>query len=131
MVLLWFFLVSLILFLFCCVKQEGRAGYTPLHIAVEQQNFELTTFLLEHCKTVNTEQMCYRKITAYQLASELDHIEIMDILKKCGCKVISSSYDSDYEDSDESDVADSDWILSSKQLLDGIQSSTHRVTHKH
>lgn len=85
-------------------QQEGRAGYTPLHIAVENQNLELAKFLLEHRKNVNTEALNYRQITAYQLACELEHIEMLKLLKNYGCIVISPP-ESDY-DSDESDDSD-------------------------
>lgn len=87
--------------------QEGRAGYTPLHIAVENQNLELATFLLEQCKNVNTETLNYRQITAYQLAYELEQHDMIETLKRHGCEVISPP-ESDYEDSDESADFDSD-----------------------
>lgn len=93
--------------LFLGYLQEGRAGYTPLHIAVENQHLELATFLLEHCKSLNTETECYRQITAYQLACELEHSEMQETLKRFGCEVISPP-ESDYEDSDESADFDSD-----------------------
>lgn len=87
--------------------QEGRAGYTPLHIAVESKHLELASFLLEHCKSLNTETLNYRQITAYQLACELEQPEMIETLERNGCEVISPP-DSDYEDSDESADFDSD-----------------------
>lgn len=86
--------------------QEGRAGYTPLHIAVENNDKELATVLLES-STMNTEALNYRQITAYQLACELGHTEMMDILQQFGCQVISPP-ESEYEDSDESADDESD-----------------------
>lgn len=60
--------------------QEGRAGYTPLHIAVENNDLELATFLLANAKHLNTETLSYRQVTAYQLACELDYTGMIEIL---------------------------------------------------
>lgn len=76
-------------------------------MAVENENVELVEFLLKECKNLNTETLCYRQITAYQLACELDDFKIMKKLKDFGCDVISPP-DSDYEDSDDSADADFD-----------------------
>lgn len=86
--------------------QEGRAGYTPLHIAVDSNDVELAKFLLENSKQLNTETLCYRQVTAYQQAGELGHIDMLKTLEHFGCEVISPP-ESD-EDSDESVDADSD-----------------------
>lgn len=51
--------------------------------------------------------MCYRQVTAYQLACELEHTEMITALQRLGCKVISPP-ESDYEDFDESDESDAD-----------------------
>lgn len=76
-------------------------------MAVENENIDLVEFILKECKNLNIETLCYRQITAYQLACELDNFKIMKKLKDFGCKVISPP-DSDYEDSDDSADADSD-----------------------
>ncbi|XP_031628965.1 NF-kappa-B inhibitor cactus [Contarinia nasturtii] len=86
--------------------REGRAGYTPLHIAVENNNMELATLLVESCKYINTETLCYRQVTAYQIAGELELTQMMEQLERLGCEVISPP-ESD-EDSDESTDTDSD-----------------------
>lgn len=81
-------------------------------MAVEQENVELVEFILKECKNANAETLCYRQITAYQLACELDSYKIMKKLKDFGCNVISPP-DSDYdEDSDDSADADFDWSYS-------------------
>lgn len=80
--------------------QEGRAGFTPLHIAAENNNLELTKFLLENNKQLNTEVLCYRPITAYEIAFELGHSEIVDTLIRFGCEVITPN-ETDDEDFDE------------------------------
>lgn len=72
----------------------------------------MVEFILKECKnTINTETLCYRQITAYQLGCELDNLEIMKKLKDFGCGVISPP-DSDYEDSDDSADGDFDWSYS-------------------
>lgn len=90
------------------VLQEGRAGYTPLHIAVENNNMELATFLVENSKNLNAETLCYRQVTAYQIAAELELTKMMEQLERLGCEVISPP-ETDFEDSDESTDADSDF----------------------
>lgn len=54
---------------------------------------------------MNTETLNYRQVTAYQLACELEEVEMIETLEQLGCEVISPP-ESDYEDSDDS--ADSD-----------------------
>lgn len=76
-------------------------------MAVENENTEMIEFILNECKNLNVETLCYRQITAYQLAYEVDNYQIMKRLKEFGCKVISPP-DSDYEDSDDSADGDSD-----------------------
>lgn len=92
--------------------QEGRAGYTPLHIAIEQKNVKLASYLLESCTNLHIDTQNYRRVTAYQLACELESSEMMEMLAKNGCAVISPP-SSDYDDSNESDDdsdSDSDWF---------------------
>lgn len=103
-------LISLITYIVCFLifLQEGRAGYTPLHIAVEYNNVELAKFLLESSKQMNTETLCYRKVTAYQQAAEAGHIEMLHTLELFGCEVISPP-ESDIDDSDESIDGDSEY----------------------
>lgn len=82
-------------------------------MAVENENAELVEFILKECKNLNTETLCYRQITAYQLAYELDNLKIMKKLKDFGCDVITPP-DSDYDDdSDDSADVDFDWSYSS------------------
>lgn len=81
--------------------QEGRAGYTPFHIAVENNNVKLAQFLLESSKQLNTETLCYRQVTAYQQAAELGLVDMLNTLERFGCEVISPP-ESDMDDSDES-----------------------------
>lgn len=76
-------------------------------MAVENENIELAEFIIKECKNLDTETLCYRQITAYQLACELDNFEMLRTLERLGCRVISVP-DSDYEDSDDSADADSD-----------------------
>lgn len=83
--------------------QEGRAGYTPLHIAVENDNLELAQFLLENNKQINAETLNYRRVTAYQIARELKHYEMIDSLEEHGCVVISPP-ESDYDSDESTDI---------------------------
>ncbi|XP_055298376.1 NF-kappa-B inhibitor cactus isoform X2 [Sitodiplosis mosellana] len=87
--------------------REGRAGYTSLHIAVENNNMELAKFLLESSKQLNTETFNYRQVTAYQLAAELEHSDMLQILERYGCEMIPPP-ESDMDESDESFDADPD-----------------------
>lgn len=73
----------------------------------------MAKFLLEHCKTLNTETYNYRQITAYQLACELGHTEMLKLLTYYGCKVIlppesDSDHDHDYDSDDLDDSDDID-----------------------
>lgn len=100
----------LLITLHCCfslILQEGRAGYTSLHIAVDNNNVALAKCLLESSKQLNTETVSYRQVTAYQQAAEIGHSEMLQTLEHYGCEVIAPP-DSDMEDSDESFDGDSD-----------------------
>lgn len=48
--------------------REGKAGYTPLHMAVERGDIELARFLLGECPSLNLEVTSYGRWTAYQIA---------------------------------------------------------------
>lgn len=84
--------------------QEGRAGYTPLHIAVENNNEELVKFLLENTK-IDKETLSYGQLTAYQLIDQFRSSGIQQLLRDYGCEPLSAP-ESDYSDSD-SDSDDS------------------------
>lgn len=101
------FIKEFLIFFFILNLQEGRAGYTPLHIAVENNNTELATLLLENKKEINTETPNYRLVTAYQLARELDLNDICGTLEKNGCEIISPP-ETDSEDFDADDSIDFD-----------------------
>lgn len=79
--------------------QESRSGYTPLHIAVELNHVLLTKFLLKECKKIDIEAVTYRQLTAYQMATDYEHREIMTLLESFDCERLpppeSDSYDSD------------------------------------
>lgn len=86
--------------------QEGLAGYTALHIAVENNNRRMVEHILKYGKNVDVETLTYGHNTAYQLAEELNHTEIAKMLEEHGCELVSP-YQSEYEDSDdESNASD-------------------------
>lgn len=87
--------------------QEGLAGYTALHLAVERDNRRMVEHILEHGKNVDVETLTYGHNTAYQLAAERNHTEIAEMLEKHGCEPISP-YQSEYEDSDSDEENASD-----------------------
>lgn len=91
-------------FFFCL--QEGRAGYTPLHIAVSYNHVQMVEFLLKECRQINVEALTWGRLTAYQLAASLgQRAEIMNLLEQFGCNRLSpppSDYSDDSEDSDDS-----------------------------
>lgn len=72
-------------------------------MAVENNNLELAHILLENNKKLNTETLNYRRVTAYQLACELKHYNIINELVRSGCEVISPP-DSDYDSDESSDL---------------------------
>lgn len=66
--------------------------------------------LLKECKRTNVETRTYGRLTAYQLACDLDRTEIMKMLEKFGCEMLSpptSDYDDSEDDSDYDDTDDS------------------------
>lgn len=64
--------------------------------------------LLKEKNRIDVETLTYGRLTAYQLACDLDRTQIMKMLEKSGCELLSPP-SSDYEDSDEgSDCDDSD-----------------------
>lgn len=82
--------------------QEGRAGYTPLHIAVTHNNLEMVEFLVKECNKINLDTLTYGQLTAYQLAMSLGHRDIVHLLGEVGCQRTSpppsdTESDSDYE----------------------------------
>lgn len=64
--------------------------------------------LLNERNRIKVETLTYGRLTAYQLACDLDRKQIMKMLEKSGCEVLSPP-NSDYEESDEdSDYDDLD-----------------------
>lgn len=57
------------MFLFFFYFQEGKAGRTPLHLAIEEGRPMVANFLLEECvDKLRLETLTYGGLTAYQLA---------------------------------------------------------------
>lgn len=64
--------------------------------------------LLKQCSRINVETQSYGRLTAYQLACDLERTQIKKLLEKFGCELLSPP-ESDYDDSDmDSDYEDLD-----------------------
>lgn len=61
-------------------NQKNKRGWTPLHLAVIQNNLEMVTQLVEI--GVDTSVLDNKSNTALELASQMDHNEIVDYLEK-------------------------------------------------
>lgn len=81
--------------------QEGKAGLTPLHIAIENGNEPLVNFLLDECPKLRLEAVTYAGLTAYQLAVIQHNQTLQNGLKRRGAEPLSPP-ESD-EETDESD----------------------------
>lgn len=87
--------------------REGKAGRSPLHIAIECCNEVLANFLLEECSTLNIETPTYAGLTAFQVACILGNPTMKNHLEKSGAQTLNPP-DSDYDSSDiDSDLDDS------------------------
>lgn len=62
--------------------------------------------LLKECNRIDVETLTYGRLTAYQLACDLNRTQIIKMLEKSGCELLSPPT-SDYEDSDGDDSDDS------------------------
>lgn len=81
------------------ILQEGKAGRTPLHIAIEKANMSLINFLLNKCENINVETSTYAQLTAYQIAHILNKAPVLALLEKHGAKILLPP-ESDNESSD-------------------------------
>ncbi|XP_067624998.1 NF-kappa-B inhibitor cactus-like isoform X2 [Eurosta solidaginis] len=88
--------------------REGKGGYTPLHIAVEQGNEDVFKFLMDECKNkLNLETETFGRLTAYQFACICKKINMQSLLENRGAEPLTPP-DSEYESSDDdSDFEDS------------------------
>lgn len=68
--------------------------------------------LLNECNRIDVETLTYGRLTAYQLACSLERTQIMKMLEKSGCDLLSPPT-SDYEDSE--DDSDYDELNDSKK----------------
>ncbi|XP_055640974.1 NF-kappa-B inhibitor cactus-like isoform X2 [Toxorhynchites rutilus septentrionalis] len=85
-------------------SREGKAGYTPLHIAIEMFDEKLAVFLLEKCPKLRLEQTTYAGLTAYQLAAMLHNQNMLKGLISRGAEQLSPpESDSEEYDSEEDD----------------------------
>lgn len=82
-------------------SREGKAGLTPLHIAIENGNEPLVNFLLDECPKLRLEAVTYAGLTAYQLAVIQHNQTLQNGLKRRGAEPLSPP-ESD-EETDESD----------------------------
>lgn len=91
--------------------KEGLSGYTPLHIAIINNNEEIINFLLNDCTNLKIETETYAGRTAYQIADSLEKYQITNILKERGALPLTPP-DSEYETSDieSDDEKESNWL---------------------
>lgn len=82
--------------------QEGKAGRTPLHIAIEKCDMDLVTFLTV-CDKMDMETPTYGGLTAYQIACILQKTQMLTMLKEHGAEAITPP-DSDCDDSSDMDT---------------------------
>ncbi|XP_004530309.1 NF-kappa-B inhibitor cactus [Ceratitis capitata] len=83
--------------------REGKGGYTPLHIVIENNNEELFSFLLNDCKSkLDVETTTFGRLTAYQMACRMKRSKMYKILEKYGAEPLSPP-ESEYEESSDDD----------------------------
>lgn len=87
--------------------QQGTDGFTPLHIAIENNSLTIVEFLLNECKTIDVETKTYGLKTAYQLACRSENNQLADLLEKRGCVLYSPQSSDDDENEDDDDEFDS------------------------
>lgn len=79
--------------------REGRGGYTPLHIAIEQGDEQLARYLLQNCKTLDVNVLTYGNRSALQLGCPVTE----PLTKALLDRGVSSTYSSEDEYDDSSD----------------------------
>lgn len=82
--------------------REGRAGYTALHIAVENKAKSVVKFLCEECNTLSMDTENYGGLTAFQISLLTDQEALADYLVSRGSTPYYTSEDSDMDDEDSS-----------------------------
>lgn len=87
--------------------QEGKAGRTPLHMAVERNDGQLMGFLLNECQNINIEVMTYGGLTPYQVAAILGRDSMLLMLEEHGADPLMTP-ESDYDSSDDESEIDID-----------------------
>ncbi|XP_053696786.1 NF-kappa-B inhibitor cactus isoform X2 [Sabethes cyaneus] len=82
--------------------RDGKAGLTPLHIAVESGNESVMNFLLDECPKLRLEQETLAGLTAYQLAAMQQNETLQHGLQSRGAEPLSPpESDYEYDDSEE------------------------------
>lgn len=92
-------------------SREGKAGLTPLHIAIENGNEPLVNFLLDECPKLRLEAVTYAGLTAYQLAVIQHNQTLQNGLKRRGAEPLSPP-ESDEETDESDDSMDEEQISS-------------------
>lgn len=80
--------------------QEGKSGFTPLHLAIEKEDETLANVVLKFPK-LSIETETYAGLTAYQLAVSCSSA-LLSNLRKHGAEILNPPESSD----DESDIDD-------------------------
>lgn len=93
-------------------SREGKAGLTPLHIAIEHGTESVVNFLLDECPKLRLEAVTYAGLTAYQLAVIQHNQTLQNGLKRRGAEPLSPP-ESDEETSEDSDDSMDDEQISS------------------
>lgn len=78
--------------------REGRAGYSALHLAVENKANDVIEFLCEDCKSTNIDIENYAGLTAFQVSLLTNQEKIAQYLISKGATPYFTAEDSDLDD---------------------------------
>ncbi|KAL7017124.1 hypothetical protein ACKWTF_010260 [Chironomus riparius] len=100
--------------------REGRSGYSALHLAVETHSNDVIKFLCEDCDSIDLDYENYGGFTAFQLSLLTNQEALANYLVKKGATAFYTP-ESDYDDSDDSDVSTNEFEeLEKNQLVNKI-----------
>lgn len=104
--------------------QEGKAGYTPLHLSIAKKDKRLFHFIVSECPNLNLETQSYSRLTAYQYASDPAVRQVL--INKGAVQIDESDDESSYSEDDDSDSESDVSILLGKAHTDAKRNLRHR-----